>query len=286
LDKFIAAILIGNDFVNIAISAIITAVSVHYFGYHWGVIISTFLSSFFVLTLCEITPKILAIKYTEKIALISSPIMQRFIRIFHPAITVFTGISNLMLKLIGIKPRRRLPLITEEELRLMIEVGRQEGVLTEEERKMFYRIFEFGDTKVNEVMIPKDEMVSVDTNITPEQLLNVLAEQGHSRIPVFQGSIDNILGIIYARDLLYILRNRDLIIIEDLLHPPYFVTPNKRVNELLRDFQVKRIQIAIVKDKDITLGLVTLEDLLEEIVGEIEEDQHPRRKRHQVFKSH
>lgn len=280
LDKFIAAILIGNDFVNIAISVIITAVLVDFFGYHWGVIISIFLSSFFILTLCQITPKILAIKYTEKIALISSPIMERVIKVFNPVISIFIGIGNLILRLIGVKPPRRSPLITEEELRMMIEIGRQEGVLTDEERRMLYRIFEFGDTKVSEVMIPSDQMVSVDTKINPERLLDTLAEQGHSRIPVYQDSLDNIVGVIYARDLLYILRNRELIVINDLLHPPYFVTPNKKVNELLRDFQVKKIQIAIVKDKEKTQGLVTLEDLIEEIVGEIEEERYHRRKRH------
>lgn len=275
LDKFIAAILIGNDLVNVAISAIITAVFVNFFGYHWGVIISIFVSSFFILTLCEITPKILAIKYTEKIALISSPIMQRIIKIFNPLIIIFIGIGNLILRVVGIRPPRRSPLITEEELRLMIEVGKEEGVLTDEERKMLHRIFEFGDTKVGEVMIPRDKMVSANINITSERLLNILAEEGHSRIPVYQDNIDNIIGIIYARDLLYILRERGLIVIEDLLHPAYFVAPNKRVNDLLRDFQVKKLQIAIVRDKDKTLGLVTLEDLLEEIVGEIEEEQYP-----------
>jgi len=279
LDKFIAAILIGNDFVNIAISAIVTAVFVHLFGYHLGVIISTFLSTFFVLTLCEITPKILATKYTEKIALITSPIMERFIRLFNPIISVFTGISNLILRIIGIKPPKRLPLITEEELRLMIEIGKQEGVLTDEERRMLHRIFEFGDTWVGEVMIPADKMVSVNISITPEQLLDIFVEQGHSRVPVYQGSLDNIVGIIYAHDLLYILRDRGLTVIEDLLHAPYFVSPDKKVNELLRDFQIKKLQIAIVKDKDKTLGLVTLEDLIEEIVGEIEEEQR-RKKRH------
>ena len=277
LDKFIAAILIGNDYVNIAISAIITAIFVHFFGYHWGVIISTFVSSFFVLTLCEITPKIFATKYAEKIALFTSPIMEKIIKILHPIISVFTGIGNMLLMTFGIKPPRRSPLITEEELRMMIEIGRQEGVLTDQERKMLYRIFEFGDTKVSEVMIPVDKMISVDVNITPERLLNTLAEQGHSRVPVYQGSIDNIIGVIYARDLLYILREKGLIIISDLLHPPYFVKPNTRVNELLRIFQVERIQIAIVKDKEKTLGLVTLEDLLEEIVGEIEEDSRKKR---------
>lgn len=271
LDKFIAAILIGNNFVNIAISTIITAGFVYFIGYQWGVIVSTFVSSFFVLTLCEITPKILATKYSEKIALISSPIILRFIRIFHPVIRIFTGISNLILRLVGIKPLRRSPLITEEELRLMIEVGRQEGVVTDEEKRMLHRIFEFGDTRVDEVMVSIDKIVSVDISVTPEQLLDTLVEQGHSRIPVYQGSRDNIVGIIYTHDLLYIQRNRGLIVMADLLQAAYFVEPSRKVNELLRNFQLKKLQIAIVSDKGRALGLVTLEDLLEEIVGEIEE---------------
>ncbi|MBL7081524.1 MAG: HlyC/CorC family transporter [Candidatus Omnitrophica bacterium] len=272
LDKFIAAILIGNDFINIAISAIVTAIFVYFFGYHWGVIIATFSSTFFVLVLCEITPKILAIKYSEKIALLSSPLMERFIKIFHPLISVFTGISNGILRLLGAKPSSRSPLITEEEIRLMIEIGKEEGVLTDEERKLFSRIFEFGDTKTSEVMVKAEDMVCLDLKTPAEQILNILIEQGHSRIPVYEGSINNIVGVIYTRDLLYILKERELIVLQDLLHPLYFVSPEKRVNELLRDFQTKKIQIALVRDKDKILGLVTLEDLLEEIVGEIEEE--------------
>lgn len=273
LDKFIAAILIGNDFVNIGISAIFTAIFIHFFGYNLGVVISTFVSSFFVLTLCEITPKILAIKYTEKIALFSSPLMEKIIRVFNPLISVFTGIGNLILRLIGIKPKRRSPLITEEELRMMIEIGRQEGVLTDEERRMLYRIFEFGDTKVNEVMIPKEKMICVDINTSPEYLIDMFVKQRHSRIPVFEGNLDNIRGIIYDHDLLYVLCSNRAVVIHELLRNPYFVSPQRKVNELLREFQVKKFQIAIVREADKTLGLVTLEDLLEEIVGEIEEEQ-------------
>jgi CBS domain containing-hemolysin-like protein len=272
LDKFIAAILICNNFVNIAISAIITAIFVGIFGYRWGVIISTFLATFFVLILCEITPKILAIKHSEKIALFSSPIMEVFIKIFQPIIHVFIGISNSILKLLGSKPIKRSPLISEEELRLLIEIGKEEGVLTDEERRMLHRIFEFGDTKVKDVMVTKDKIVAIDIKSSPERLLDILAEEGHARIPVYNDSIDNIIGIIYARDLLYILRNGKLFVFDDLINPAYYVLPNMRVNELLKEFQIKKIQIAIITDENKkTQGLVTLEDLIEEIVGEIEE---------------
>lgn len=272
LDKFIAAILIGNDFVNIAISAIITGIFVETFGYHWGVVIATFVSSAFVLIACEITPKVLAIKHTERVALFTAPLMTLFIRIFHPIIFIFTWISNTILKLLRIQPAKRSPLITEEELRLMIEIGKEEGVLSDEERKMLHRIFEFGDTKLGEVMAPREKIVAVDINSSPDELINTFVEQGHARLPVYSGSIENITGIIYARDLLYVLRDRKLFLLQDIIHGVCYAPASMRVNELLRKFQLDKIQIAIVIDeKKKTLGLVTLEDLIEEIVGEIEE---------------
>ncbi len=280
-DSFIAAILITNNFANIAMSAVITAICVYGLGYRWGVLIATFISGVLILILCEITPKMLAIKHSEKISLAVAPFWEMFIKMFHPGIKLFTNISNYILKILRMQPTKRSPLITEEELRLMIEVGKEEGVLSDEERKMLHRIFEFGDTRVKEVMMPKEKMAAVDINTTSDQLLNIFVEEGHARLPVFQGTIDNIVGIVYAHDLLYILRDKGLFMLPDLLRPPYFVKANAQVNEVLRIFQADKIQIAIVQDEQKkTLGLVTLEDLLEEIVGEIEEEHKYSRKKH------
>ncbi|MBN1912894.1 MAG: HlyC/CorC family transporter [Candidatus Omnitrophica bacterium] len=272
LDKFIAAILIGNDFVNIAISALVTGIFVRIFGYHWGVALATFVSTFFVLIFCEITPKILATKHTEKVALTTAPFMEWFIKAFHPLIIIFTSMSSLILKLFRVGPTKRSPLITEEELRLMIEVGKEEGVLSDEERRMLHRIFEFGDIKLSDVMVSKDKIIAVDINSSLEQVLDIFSEEGHARLPVYRDSIDNIVGIVYARDLLYIFKEEKLFIFQDILHEPYYASGSLKINELLRRFQVDKVQIAIVTDeKKQTLGLVTLEDLIEEIVGEIEE---------------
>jgi putative hemolysin len=282
LDKFIAAILIGNDFVNIAISAIVTAIFVHICGYRLGVVLSTFVSTFFVLILCEITPKILATKHTERVALLTAPMMEAFIRIFNPVIHIFTGLSHGILKIMGMDASKRSPLITEEELRLLIEIGKEEGVLSDEERKMFHRIFEFGDTRVSEVMVPKANISAVDMNASSETLLNIFVEGGHARLPVYRDTPDSIIGVIYARDLLYILRDRGLFVLHDLIQEIYYAPAKMRVNELLREFQLRKIQIAVVVDENKqTLGLVTLEDLIEEIVGEIEEKQvNGRRNKH------
>ena len=273
LDRVIAAILIGNNFVNILMSSLATVIAVGIFGANWGVLIATFSVTLFVLIFCEISPKTLAIRYSEKTALVTAPFLEAFVNAFSTFITLFIGITNLFLKAFGIKPEKRSPLISEEELKLMIEIGKDEGVLSDEERKMLHRIFEFGDTKVNSVMIPREKMVAISKSANSEALLDLLVEEGHARIPVYEGSPDTIIGIIYARDLLYLWRNKALVVVEDLIHPAYYVAASKRVNELLREFQSKRLQIAIVRDEhNKALGLVTLEDLFEEIVGEIEEE--------------
>lgn len=272
-EKLITTILIGNNFVNIAISSLATALTVYFFGQKIGILIATLCTALFILVICEITPKLLAIQHSEKVSLLVAPVMELIVGVSEPVILVFTKTSNFIIRIFGGEPRPRSPLITEEELRLMIEVGREEGVLSDQERKMLHRIFEFGDIKVSSVMVPKEDIVGVNRDATQEELLRILAEEGHSRIAVYQDSIDNIVGILYVHDLLYMLRNGSLFMLEDLIHPAYYVSAHMRVSELLAEFQRKKIQIAIViDDNKKTCGLVTLEDLVEEIVGDIAEE--------------
>jgi putative hemolysin len=281
LDKVIAAILIGNNLVNIAISSIVTGIFVQLYGYRWGVVVSTFVTTLILLIFCEVTPKILAAKHAEKVSLFTAPLMEVILIIFKPLIVFFIGISNFILKIFRVGPTKRSPLITVEELKTMIEMGKEEGVLGEQERKMLHRIFEFGNTKLTDVMVPKDKIVAVDININSEDLLNIFVEEGHARLPVYSGNKENIVGIVYARDLLYILREKGLFLLQDLLHGACFVPGSMLVSEMLRKFQTENIQIAIIADKNkLALGLVTLEDLLEEIVGEIEE-KHSMKGRHE-----
>ena len=278
MDKFITAILVGNNFVNIAISAIITGSCIISFGYEWGIIIATLISASFIVIICEVTPKVIAIKHTERVALAIAPFMEAFIKIFASVIAVFSWASNLIIRILGIKPAKKSPLITEEELRLMIEMGKEEGFLSDEKGRMLHRIFEFGNINAGEAMVPLGKMVSVSVNITPEELLNVFVEEGHARLPVYKDSKDHIVGIIYARDLLYILRDKGLFLLQDLIHEAYYVPAQMPVNELLKRFQADHVQIAIIVDElKRAIGLVTLEDLIEEIVGEIEE-KHSRHK--------
>jgi len=160
-------------------------------------------------------------------------------------------------------------------MRVMIEVGKEEGAISDEERKMLQRIFEFGDTQVAEVMIPKDKVVAIEVNSAPEELLGLFIKEGHSRIPVYKDSIENVIGIVYARDILTLYHNKETVTIASVMQPAYFIGADNKVNELLKNFQRMRIQIAIVVDEHKKAqGIATLEDLLEEIVGEIEEEEH------------
>ena len=145
---------------------------------------------------------------------------------------------------------------------------------------MLQRIFEFGDKDIDEVMVSKEKVVAVNADVTSEQLLDIFVEEGHARLPVYKDNIDNIIGIIYARDLLYILQNKQLFLLADLIREAYYAPRTMRVNELLKKFQEDNIHMAIVLDEDKkAVGLVTLEDLVEEIVGELEEKRSKRIKK-------
>ncbi len=271
LDGLVATILVGNNFVNVALSVLTTVLFVHYFGNTFFVaLLVTIITAGMVLFFGEIIPKTFSLRAPDRVAIMVAPFVNIAVKILSPITKLFTTAAGLIMSLFGIKAKKHSPLITEEEVRLMIEAGKEEGLFGEQQRQMLHRIFEFGTTMVKDVMIPKDKMVSIDVDSTQDKLLNVMAEQGHSRIAVYKGAPDNVIGIICVRDVLYLLRDGELIKIPDLLSAPYCVPPEKRVNDLLRDFQRMKIQIAIVTNAAGRVqGLVTLEDLIEEIVGEI-----------------
>lgn len=280
IDKLITTILVSNNFANIALSVIGTAIFVHLFGSNLlALTLATAVITVVILVFGEITPKIFAANNAERTALVVVLPLYLVILLLTPVVNIFAGLGNFIIHIFGGTTKRRSPLVTEEEIKLMIEIGKEEGVLGDEERKMLHRIFEFGDTLVADVMVPRSRIISVSVDSSAEELLERAVEEGHYRIPVYKDTQDNIIGIIYARDLLHIWKNNALIIIPDLIQPAYFVEKTKRVNELLREFQRNKIQIAIVIDKEKRAqGLVTLEDLIEEIVGEIEEAHIARKK--------
>jgi putative hemolysin len=272
MDELITAILICNNLVNTAIATITAVMFVGILGPERGVLVSTLVATIVLLVVCETTPKIYATNHPELVTFAFRHPIQLLVSFFRPVVKISTMISNRIIKFGGGKPRSRTPLVTEEEIKLMIRVGKEEGYYADSERKMLERIFHFDEVEVMDVMTPFEKMVSIDVNICDDDLANLLMEEGHNRIPVFEGNPQNIIGILYVHDLLYLYRNNKLVKLRDLLSAPFEVSPTKKVSILMREFQNKKIKIAIVRaQNNRVMGLVTLEDLIEEIVGEIEE---------------
>jgi putative hemolysin len=168
----------------------------------------------------------------------------------------------------------RAPLVTEEQLRFLVEVGEEEGIIEEEEREMIHSIFEFGDTVVREVMRPRVDIIAVPSDATVNRAIGLMSEHGHSRLPMFEGSVDHIVGVVYMRDLVPVLRQGKLDQpVSEVRRPAFFVPETKKVDELFKEMQQRKVSMAIVLDEfGGTAGLVTVEDLLEEIVGEIQDE--------------
>ncbi|MDD5237246.1 MAG: CNNM domain-containing protein, partial [Candidatus Omnitrophica bacterium] len=177
-DKLVTLILILNNFINICFSAIVTVICINTIGPQWAVAIATLSVTLYLLVFCEITPKIFALQYSEKLALFIAPAAEFLTWNLQSFIFFFTKISNLLIRAFGGTPGKRSPLITEEELRLMIEMGKEEGLLSDEEKRMLHRTFEFGDIKVGDVMVGKENIVGISKKATQEELVGVLAEEG------------------------------------------------------------------------------------------------------------
>ncbi len=273
MDKLIATILLGNSLVNTAIAAIATIIFSHFFGEGKSLILTTIFVTLVLVIFGELTPKIFATNHPEGVSFFARHIVSFFIRIFEPVTNLLTAISNGLIKVLGGNPHYRSPLVTEEEMRMMIQIGKEEGFYGDNEKKMLERIFRFDEIEVRDVMTPLKNMTAVSVDEEISELERVLLEEGHNRIPIYKDDKTNIVGILYVRDILYLFKNSSLIHLQDLMSAPFFVEPHQKVAELLKEFQRKKIQIAIVRDAKTqkTVGLVTLEDLLEEIVGEIEE---------------
>ncbi|MBI4227587.1 MAG: HlyC/CorC family transporter [Candidatus Omnitrophica bacterium] len=272
LDHFLATILLANNFVNIAFTSLATAFCVTALGEQWGVTAATLGTTALILIFGEITPKVAAAQHAERIALWTAPLMRAFVWLLGPVTTVLTRISRLVLRALGVPLKSRAPFITEEEIRLMIEIGKEEGVLGEQERQLLHRIFEFGDTKVAEAMVPLAQVAMVSSAATHDQVLEAFTEEGYSKILVCEGDDRaRVVGVIHTHDLLHLWKNEGLIATQDLIRPVYAVPPDTRVSDLLKEFQTRKIQLAVVTNpQGLAVGLVTLEDLVEEIVGDIE----------------
>jgi CBS domain containing-hemolysin-like protein len=244
------------------------------FSETWGELISTVLISLIVLIFCEITPKTAAVQNPIRWARVLVRPVRDAAWLLRPIVLSLGAITNFFVRLLGGQMKHRGPFVTEEELRLLVSVGEEEGVLEEEETEMIHSIFEFADTTVREVMIPRIDMVTLEADATVDEAVDLALQAGFSRIPVYKESIDDIIGVLYTKDMLKQLReDHNTLSIKDLVRPAYFVPETKRLDDLLREMQQRRVHMVIVVDEyGSVAGLVTIEDLVEEIVGDIRDE--------------
>lgn len=268
--RLIITILIGNMLVNILASAMASSLSLNYFG-DKGLGVSIIIMTLLILTFGEITPKVIAIRNSEKISLFVAPYLNVFSKIVRPLRRVLHRIIDRIIMLIGRRIKEQKPGLTEEELKKAVELGRREGVLDIAEEEMIKSVFRFGDKTAKDVLVPLKRIVAVEEATPLGTIRSMIMKQELSRLPIFKDKLDNIIGVLYAKDL-FIAGLKGPFTLKGILRDPFYVDENINLNELLRSFRSHRIHMALVKDSSGKLvGLVTLQDLLEEIIGQIKD---------------
>lgn len=276
-NKLLGAVLIGNNIVNIASSAIATTIATGLFGAGSGVAIATGVMTVLVLIFGEITPKSLAKQNSEKISLKVAKPISIVVVVLKPLIAVFTGVSSVFIKLFGGDPKASEPFITQEELKTMVGVSEEEGVLEDVEKEMIFNVFDFVDAQVKDVMIQRVDIVAINKDSSYKEILEIIRKEQFSRIPIYDDTIDNIVGVLNVKDLIVQEKNNLQFNVLDYAREPFYTFEFKKIKEVLNEMKKTRNHMAIVLDEyGGTVGIITIEDLIEEIVGDIEDeyDEH------------
>lgn len=269
--KMLSAILIGNNLVNISASALATTLSLSLWG-NAAVSIATGILTLIILIFGEICPKTLATTFADKMAITYCGIIWALMVILTPVIFLINKLSKAFLFLFGYNPNRHQAAITEDELRTMVDVSHEEGVIESDEHELINNVFEFGDSLAKDVMIPRIDMVCIASDSTYDEIIEVFRQYKYTRLPVYEESVDKVIGIINVKDLL-LCKDPDKLNVKNILRKPYYTFEFKNVSELMEELRKTSNNFTIVIDEyGSTVGMITLEDLLEEIVGEIRDE--------------
>ena len=267
-DTLISTILIGNNIVNILASSLATIVFGIWLAGDTGrsTTVSTIVMTLLVLTFGEIVPKTLAKQFPEKFCMFSAPIINALLYILLPVSVIFKGLQKLLAKIIKSEEDTGM---TEEELISIIDEVEEEGGLDEDESSLIKSAIEFNDLEVSEIFTPRIDITAVSSDVSKEELARVFSESGYSRLPIYDGDLDNITGIVYYKDF-FTLSFKAATPISEIVKPVMYVTKTMKINDLMKELQEKQLHLAVVSDEyGSTAGIVTLEDMIEEIVGEI-----------------
>jgi putative hemolysin len=280
--KLLVTILIGTNLVNIAAAALATVIFTEMFGSQ-GLGIATGVMTFLVLVFGEITPKSFCHQNAERVSLVMAGPFYILTKILYPVVVFIEHLSLGMLRIFG--KSKKKPKLTEEDLKTALSMGTELGVIEKDEEEMIHNIFEFGDTRTSEVMVPRGKIVAIRSDQKLSDVLTKILESRYSRIPVYKGSFDNMIGVIHIKSVLKHLKRKQFDTeIEKLVSPVMFVKGDKNLNLLMDDFRETGMHMAVVTDKKgYVKGLVTLEDLLEEIVGEIYDESDVKKTKLRLF---
>lgn len=269
--KMLSAILIGNNIVNLSASSIATSLAIKLWG-SVGAGVATGVLTLLILIFGEISPKTIATIHSERIALLYSGAILIIMKVLTPVIYLINKFSMGFLKLLGVDPKGGSQQMTEEELRTIVDVSKESGVIESEEHEMINNLFDFGDSQAKEVMVPRIDMTFANIENSYEELIEIFQKDKFTRLPVYEETTDNVVGILNMKDLL-LYKDREHFSIRDIMYEPYFTYEHKNTAELFIEMRQSSISLAIVLDEyGATAGLITLEDLLEEIVGEIRDE--------------
>jgi len=273
-ERLIGTILLGNNLVNVAMSALATALAITFWGER-GVAYVTVVLTIVILIFAEITPKVYAKYFNERVSFLTAPILHFIMLLFNPVVAALTHASSKILHLVGVDVSKiKRPLMTEEEIKTCIKMGWDEGAITAEERKMLSRVFTMNDKTVGQVMVPRDRLTTLDIDASLEDILRIILKTGYSRFPVSKGDKLNIVGFVHAKDVFRLMEKTKADSLKTIIRPPYFISGDNKIDAQLRSFQKKKLHQAVVLDNEgEVIGLVTLEDILEELVGSIQ-DEH------------
>ncbi len=276
-DRALITILVGNNLVNIAAAAIATSLALSMFG-NQGVAIATGVMTLLVLVFGEIIPKAYASRFSSKVSLRASPLLRVIQVVLFPVVWVFEQMTQVVFRMFGARHGEQT-FSSTEEIRTMIAMGEEEGVLEEEEREMLHSVIDFGELMAKEVMVPRTDMIALASDVTVNEAVQQSVDSGFSRLPVFDGDVDNVVGVVFAKDLLaHLAAGKGDVRVTEIKRDALFVPETNTLDDVLRELQEKRIHMALVVDEyGGTSGLVTMEDLLEEIVGEIFDEYDLRR---------
>ena len=269
--KMLSAILIGNNVVNLYASSLATVLATHIWG-NKIVGIATGILTLLILIFGEITPKTVATIQAERIAFRFAKIIYYIMTVLTPVIFVVNQLSFLVLKLLRVDVKAKGESITEDELRTIVEVSHEEGVIESDEKKMIYNVFDFGDSVAKDIMVPRIDMTFLDVNASYQEIMDIFRQEKYTRYPVYEETTDNVIGIVNIKDLFLIPKDKEFKL-RDYLREPYYTYEFKKTTELMVELRKTMNSVAIVLDEyGATAGLITLEDMLEEIVGEIRDE--------------